>query len=229
MKALISIHDVMPNTMTEVAEILEICYSLRIKLVTLLVVPGLNWQPEQIDQLRKWEKSNCELAAHGWVHRCSSKKSLWHHLHSLILSRNVAEHLSLKSIDITELMYKSSNWFIENGFNQPSLYVPPAWALGKISKSAIRASKYSQVETISGVIFTKHGLKMRLPLVGFEADTFTRELALRFLNGLSLRIPTTRPLRVSIHPYDHKLRLSEYLQTVLKNCTQTLSYSDILR
>ena len=56
MKALISIHDVMPNTMTEVAEILEICFSLRIKRVTLLVVPGLDWQQEQVDQLRQWRK-----------------------------------------------------------------------------------------------------------------------------------------------------------------------------
>ena len=228
MKALISIHDVMPNTMTEVAEILEICFSLRIKRVTLLVVPGLDWQQEQVDQLRQWEKSDCELAAHGWVHRCSSKKSLWHHIHSLILSRNVAEHLSLKPDDITELMNKSSNWFVENGFNQPSLYVPPAWALGKISKRALQACEYSQVETITGVIFTKYGQTKRLPLVGFEADTFTRELALRFLNGVALRIPTRKPLRISIHPYDHKLRLSEYLETVLKHCTQTLSYSDIL-
>jgi predicted deacetylase len=228
-KALISIHDVMPGTMTEVAELLKICRSSGVQQVTLLVVPGLDWQSEQIDQLRQWQKSGCELAAHGWVHRCVTNKSLWHRVHSLILSRDVAEHLSLEPDDVIELMHKSGNWFVENGFDQPSLYVPPAWALGKVSKRAMRSCGYSQVETLSGVVFPKSGQTKRLPLVGFEADTFTREHALRVFNGVALKMPTTKPLRVSIHPYDHKLRLGKNLRTVLQRCTEALSYSEIPR
>ena len=228
MKALVSIHDVMPSTMTDVAELLKFCRSSGLQRVTLLVVPGLDWQSEQIDQLRQWQKSGCELAAHGWVHRCVTHKSLWHRLHGLILSRDVAEHLSLKPDEVTELMHKSGNWFVENGFEQPSLYVPPAWAIGKISNRAMRGCGYSQVETLSGVVFLKSGQTKRLPLVGFEADTFRRELALRVFNGVALMMPTTKPLRVSIHPSDHKLRLDKNLQKVLQRCTEALSYSEIL-
>ena len=227
MKALISIHDVMPGTMTEVAELLKICRSSGVQQVTLLVVPGLDWQSEQIDQLRQWQKSGCELAAHGWVHRCVSKKTFWHLLHGLILSRGVAEHLSLNPKEIVDLMQKSCNWFVKNGFDQPSLYVPPAWALGSISKRGLRSCGYTWVETLSGVVFTQTGQTKRLPLVGFEADTFTRELALRVLNNVVLWMPTNKPLRISIHPYDHKLRMVKSLPAILQRCTKTLSYSEI--
>tara|TARA_B100001939_G_C16943963_1_gene619446 strand:+ start:3352 stop:4041 length:690 start_codon:yes stop_codon:yes gene_type:complete len=227
MKALVSIHDVMPNTINEVAELLEICRSFGLRRVTLLVVPGLDWQPAQINQLRQWQKRGYELAAHGWVHRCVSKKTFWHLLHGLILSRDVAEHLSLNSNEIVDIMQKSCNWFIENGFDQPSLYVPPAWALGSISKRGLRSCGYTWVETLSGVVFPETGQIRRLPLVGFEADTFTRELALRVLNYVVLWMPTNKPLRISIHPYDHKLRMGKSLPAILQRCTQTLSYSEI--
>lgn len=155
------------------------------------------------------------MAARGWVHRCVRHKSLWHRLYGLILSHDVAEHLSLKSDDVTELMHKSGNWPVENGFEQPLLYVTPAVAIGKISKRAMRGCRHSQVETLSGVVFPKSGQTKRPPLVGFEADTLMRELALRVFNGVALRMPTTKPLRVSIHPFDHKLRLGKNLQQFL--------------
>jgi|TARA_A100001011_G_scaffold110831_1_gene117369 predicted deacetylase len=227
MKAFVSIHDVMPNTITEVAELLEICHSFGLQRVTLLVVPGLDWQPGQINQLRQWQKMGYELAAHGWVHRCVTKKTFWHLLHGLILSRDVAEHMSLKPNDVVDLMQKSGNWFVENGFDHPSLYVPPAWALGNISKRRLRNCGYTWVETLSGVVSPQTGQTRRLPLVGFEADTFTRELALRVYNNLVLWMPTNKPLRISIHPYDHKLKLRKSLRTFLQLCTQTLSYSEI--
>ncbi len=65
-------------------------------------------------------------------------------------------------------------------------------------------------------------------MVGFEVDNFTHELALRVLNGEDLSMPTTKSLRVSINPYDHKLRLGESLRRVLQRCTEALRYSEIL-
>ena len=72
MKALVSIHDVMPDTMGEVAELVELCRQQGIDSLTLLVVPGLDWQPDQLGQIRQWQRDGHVLAAHGWHHRCAA-------------------------------------------------------------------------------------------------------------------------------------------------------------
>ena len=63
--ALFSIHDVMPDTMGDVGVLLELCHRHGIEKVTLLVVPGGNWQSGDLQQLRIWQNQGCELAGHG--------------------------------------------------------------------------------------------------------------------------------------------------------------------
>ena len=103
LKALVSIHDVMPSTMDDVVDLLELCDQQGIVNVTLLVVPGLAWSPAQLTQLAAWYAEGRELAGHGWVHKCSRIKTLRHQLHSRVLSRDVAEHLSLSREEAMEL------------------------------------------------------------------------------------------------------------------------------
>ena len=53
MNSLVSIHDVMPSTLEHVDRILRVFAESRIAHTTLLVVPGLDWQETDLDQLRK--------------------------------------------------------------------------------------------------------------------------------------------------------------------------------
>jgi len=225
MRTLVSIHDVMPHTMGEVAEQLKICRDLGVYNVTLLVVPGLDWSKVQIEQIRQWQAEGYELAAHGWHHKCRTISSLKHRLHSALLSRDVAEHLCLTSDQIAELMFRSGGWFEENGFKRPELYVPPAWALGEITDQALAETGFCMVETLRGVRFPEIGERVSLPLVGFEADTALRALALTLLNRMATHVSINRLLRVSLHPHDHNLRLRDSIRTILRQSDESFNYA----
>lgn len=227
MKTLVSIHDVMPETMGEVAEQLQICRQLGVKKVTLLVVPGRNWTTAQIEQIGRWQADGYELAAHGWHHKCDTISSLKHWLHSALISRDVAEHLCLTSDQIVNLMIRSGDWFEEKGFTRPHLYVPPAWALGEITDKALAETGFVMVETLRGIRFPQSGELMPLPLVGFEADTLFREMALKLFNRIATGTSKNRPLRVSLHPHDHKLRLKDSLRTILSNSDESFDYASL--
>lgn len=227
MKTLVSIHDVMPDTMGEVAEQLQICSQLGVEKITLLIVPGLKWTAAQIEQICQWQAGGYELAAHGWHHKCDTISSLKHRLHSTFLSRDVAEHLCLTSDQIAALMIRSGDWFEENGFKRPELYVPPAWALGEITDNALAETGFCMVETLRGVRFPKSDRLISLPLVGFEADTAFRAFALSVFNGVVTGTSKNRLLRVSIHPHDHKLRLQDSLRKILNNSDESFDYASL--
>ena len=97
---LLSIHDIMPENFDKVLKLLEYLKENKIKSATCLVVPGCSWSGKQIEQLKYFQKNGFDLAGHGWHHRVYHKKNLYHRLHSLLISRNVAEHLSIDSEDI---------------------------------------------------------------------------------------------------------------------------------
>lgn len=224
--ALVSIHDVMPETLSDVEELLRRCRHASLCPVTLLVVPGRDWRPAELDQLRGWVADGHELAGHGWHHRCRSIRGLRHRLHSWLLSRNVAEHLSLGGDEIAQLMKECRAWFREHGFDPPSLYVPPAWALGEVSAAQREAMGFEMVETLSGVLFLRSGLRRRLPLVGFEADRQFRCWPLGGWNALSRAFARrwTRPLRIAIHPHDQRLLLRQDLERTLCLPWKAVSY-----
>ena len=73
--ALVSIHDVMPETRTQVTAMLA-RLRLPCEAVTLLVVPGKDWQEGDLDWLRSLQNAGHPLAGHGWSHRCQPPVTL---------------------------------------------------------------------------------------------------------------------------------------------------------
>ena len=228
MKALVSIHDLMPETMDRIETILDWLKKLDVPPVTLLIVPGKEWSAEQIDRLKELESAGHELAAHGWHHHTTPRR-FYHRLHAALISRNVAEHLDLDSKGVLELMKRSGQWFVNHGFQHPNFYVPPAWALGPITPAEFQQAPYRLVETTRGVRHTATGKSERLPLTGFEADTNLRERFLRHWNQSQFRrsIRSNKPLRISIHPDDLQLRVADQMEVLLKKEWQFLSYRDL--
>ncbi len=217
MKALFSIHDVMPGTLEQVRRILELSQKTEAGPLTLLVVPGRDWTLRGLETLRQWADLGHELAAHGWIHHTRPRR-LYHRLHSILISRDVAEHLEYRPEEVIQLMLQSSHWFSEHGLPSPRFYVPPAWALGPVQNRHIRELPYERIETTSGFLFPSSGKRVRLPLVGFEADTAFRAVFLKLWNRsqiLSAR-RSGKPLRVSIHPQDLDLRLGDDLRDLLE-------------
>lgn len=228
MHALVSIHDVMPDTLSRVRNLLEAMSHLPSNAVTLLVVPGLNWQPEQVQELKQLQASGYILAGHGWFHQTRDIKGLYHTLHSALISRQAAEHLSLSAQEIETLISDCHRWFLSHDLSAPDFYVPPAWAMGAISKNALAALPFRYFENTAGLFDSRTGRQINLPLAGFEADNLFRASSLTVWNALNkVSSSHKRPLRLSIHPYDPELRLKNALMRMLNTVTEAVDYRSV--
>jgi len=219
LKSYISIHDVVPHNLDDVKNIIHILQNqFNINKICILVIPGLNWNNHQIKKLSDLQHEGIEIAAHGWNHQAEPNKTLYHRIHSKIISADCAEHLSKDRQGVIDIIKNSYDWFITNGLQKPLLYVPPAWAMGKIKTEDLKKLEFTHYECTTGVI---HNLKYRfLPLLGFEERTFIRALLRRFFNSLNYKIACfTGIIRIAIHPNDFNLYLK-------KDILKYLSLSD---
>lgn len=230
MRSLVSIHDVMPETLFQVENWIDRLQAAGHSEITLLVVPGRAWESAQVALLRSWQESGIELAAHGWQHHVEHIERLFHRLHSAFISRHAAEHLALDPDQIVALMQESAQWFSRNGLLAPTTYVPPAWALGAVPNDRLSLTPYNLVETTFGVIDTASGCMRRLPLVGFQADTRARAGFLGIWNRIQLAWARRagEALRVGIHPADDQLLLSEQLDGLLSRIPPSVCYNRLL-
>ncbi|WP_119396359.1 polysaccharide deacetylase family protein [Salinibius halmophilus] len=210
--AVLSIHDVMPETMERVAEIIELVPSAHRNKILLLVVPGLAWQPEQLMQLRQWTTHGLQLAGHGWHHKTEKIETLWHKLHATFVSRDVAEHLSITAEEELTLMQANRDWFEQNGLPISDWYVPPAWAFGQLPINQRSDSGYRLFESTFFVYDSRAQRHHFLPMVGYEADTLLRKWSVRAWNAINRVLGRWRPVRIGIHPQDLSLLLADDLR-----------------
>lgn len=227
--ALLSIHDVMPETMPQVAQIIDQLRAASATAITLLVVPGRDWQPDQLDTLRRWQQQDdIEFAGHGWLHECAHIRGWKHRMHSTFVSRNVAEHLALRPHEVGPFIARNFAWFDQQNLVPPALYVPPAWAMGPISREQLCQLPFRFFETEFGVWDGHARHAYQLPVVGYEADTQWRKLAVRTWNKLNiLRASSRRPLRISIHPFDYQYLVADDIACHLSMVTHWLHYSQL--
>jgi len=208
----------MPDTLDRVADLLSLLERYGAGSVDLLVVPGLEWRPEQIGQLRQWHEAGHRLAGHGWRHKAARVRGVRHRLHSLLISRDVAEHLDLDADGIAALIGRCHAWFGVHDLPTPSLYVPPAWAMGAIPRDRLAALPFERYEVLTGLIEAASGRWQPVPMIGFEADTVFRAGPVRLWNVLNrehARFWRT-PLRVAIHPHDLSHRLAGPLRRMIE-------------
>lgn len=244
MHALVSVHDLMPETLPSVRATLALLAHHRIAPVTLLVVPGAGWDRAGIAALKALQDQGHRLAGHGWRHRAERIGGTYHRLHSLLLSRDVAEHLALDADGILALVHRCHAWFGEHGLETPALYVPPAWALGAIGPMRLAAEgPFALYELFGGVLDARSNRMIRLPLLGYEADRPLRVPVLRTFNALN-RGPVARwnrwgagsgsgprpgrPVRIGIHPNDIRLRMTRDLVADLARCEHVVDYADLI-
>ena len=213
---LVSVHDVMPETLARVTGILRTLEQAKMGPATLLVVPGRDWQARELDLLRGFAAGGHALAGHGWRHRIKRYRNPWHRLHGLLISRDVAEHLERDTTGIRELILACHAWFERHGLPPPELYVPPAWAMGSIRRKDLSGLGFRYFEYLSGIYDTRSNALHRIPLLGFEADTRFRAVTLRLSNRVNRMLATrTGRARLAIHPGDPDLLLSADLSRCL--------------
>lgn len=235
MRALLSIHDLMPESRLAVSSMLARLFAsipaLRPEHITLLVVPGRQWSADDLVWLRHLSSAGHPLAGHGWAHRATNGRSFSHHLHSMLLSRDAAEHLSRPAHGVMALVLRCHAWFVEHDLPVGPLYVPPAWAVGQLGKAAQLALPFALMETLSGVIRLSDQSQQRLPLAGYEADNTMRAMLLSASNrfNVALAARTGRMLRIGLHPFDLQYHLAAQVIADLQRVTQFCDYSQLLQ
>ena len=230
LRALVSIHDVMPETLDLVQRQLDYLDSRAIRPVTLLVVPGKPWQPSDLDTLRRWVDEGRELAGHGWSHRIHvRRRSAYHRLHAAVLSRDAGEHLSLPPRKAAQIMARNFRWFQEQGLPEPVLYVPPAWAMGSVSRRTLDRLPFRYYEFLGGVYDARARRLRLLPVMGYEADNASRAAGVTVSNAANTALSrlTGRPVRLGLHPYDFELNLSQAARDIFAQELHCLSYMDL--
>lgn len=222
-------HDVMPETLNVVERVLAELAALQVEPVTLLVVPGRDWSAADIERLHALVQRGYRLAAHGWLHHCDRLGGLYHRLHARLLSRRVAEHLALDTEGILELLHRSRHWFVAQGFAAPTLYVPPAWAMGAITRTHLRAAApFAQYEVFGGIYVAKTGQFISTPMLGYEADSAARVPPLRLWNAFNRwRAQRAKVLRIGIHPYDFDYALAQDLRADLSRFRRFREYAAV--
>ncbi len=211
----LSIHDVMPRTLPLVADLITATHNHGWPPPVLLVVPDAGWDAAGIQQLRAWQAAGHELAGHGWQHQITHYGGLWHRLHSAFISRDVAEHLSLDSEAILALMRRCFAWFDSQGLESPSLYVPPAWALGRLPLARLPEQPFTQVETLRGIYSVSDRRWRYRALLGYEAGNGLQRLALQVSNAINRKRAPQAGLRIGLHPHDANLPLVDALMADL--------------
>lgn len=225
----VSIHDVMPETLDEVDRVNRELTAAGIPPATLLVVPGRRWSGSDIARLRDYAERGHALAGHGWTHCVHRIRDPLHWMHSLLISRRAAEHLTLDALGIQALLRRCRYWFDRHGLPAPDLYVPPAWALGRTKPGHLAGLGFRYVETLSGLYDLDAGSRRRLPVLGFEADTPMREHFLRRFNRVNLQVAKrTGAARLAIHPHDLRLRLAPDLQAIIRRAPQTADVDELM-
>lgn len=224
--ALFSVHDVMPSTLDATERIVDSLSCAGINKVTLLVVPGCDWGDATLHRLERLAAQGNHLAGHGWAHRISEIRNARHWLHSMTISRQAAEHLALERESAVALMQRCFDWFAETGLPTPSLYVPPAWAMGEPRRDDLDELPFQLYETLGGVYDSATRQFLRSPMIGFEADTWWRSVACRLWNRLNLRFGRG-PLRFSIHPADPELLLGRELAALIAEPWDARYYTEI--
>lgn len=228
MHATVTIHDVMPQTLEGVCALARLIPSDQRPKVALLVVPGLPWSISQIERIRQLNDSGFPLAGHGWQHHTTNIRSFYHRLHSLLASRKVAEHLSCSKEELSKMLQRNYEWFEQHQFPAPDFYVPPAWAMGKLSRQDLKALPFRYYEDSQGIFDSYNNHYRRLPLTGFEADTLLREYFLRLWNPLNVWVSSaSRPVRISLHPYDLDYRLGTQLKKFINKITNWYSVHEV--
>jgi predicted deacetylase len=220
-RAIWSVHDVSPREFDDARRIIEMLEVAGVRPVCILVIPDGAWSARQIGALRAWERAGHLLGLHGWSHRALAPHTAYHRVHAALFSRDVAEHLGRSSGEIAALIARGERWFADAGLGPPALYVPPAWALGALPLATFDGTPFRWVETLTGLYDVRGRRHRRLPLVGFEADTPMRQVALRASNRANETLATAsgRPLRIAVHPHDPELLLRADLSRHVRAAT----------
>ena len=205
-KLILGIHGVMPETLPAVRALVDRLERHGRAPATLLVVPGREWRPGELAELRRWRDQGHELGGQGWSCRAPAGRWPWPR------SRAPAEHLACDADGVVRLIRRCRSWFDEHDLGAPRLYVPPRWEMGRVRRLDIRSAGFRYFEYPQGFYDARIGVFQRVPRLGFDAVTAWGALLRRGLNRQALEASRRYGwLRVVVRPQDLNGRLGEAL------------------
>lgn len=214
MSVIVSIHDVAPATMPEVAVLVGMAE--RVGLPTsLLVVPG-PWRPPVmaeapwfVDELHRLAGRGHEIVVHGWEHRAvdDPARSVGRFERSAgrVLTRGCAEFAELGDREAAARVRSGLDAVRAIGFD-PIGFTPPGWLASPEADRALAAAGYRYTTSRTSVIDLVHGVRHPVPawsqrvgspLTAGVAALVERLVGRRLRAGMDVRIP--------LHPGDARV------------------------
>ncbi|MBL8961745.1 MAG: polysaccharide deacetylase family protein [Gemmatimonadetes bacterium] len=206
MKLLVSIHDVAPPNLAEVAALWSLCTSLGVQ-PALLVVP--NWHgahplgehPETVDWVRACARAGASILLHGQRHdEAGLARSVVDHLAAVGRTAREGEFLTLGAAAALGRIQAGVDVLRGLGLD-PVGFVPPAWLARPAHRRAVRDAGLALTEDTGAIWLVRRDVRLASLVIRWSGRAAWRA---RVSDWLADRRATTRVplLRVALHPSD---------------------------
>ena len=206
MKLLVSIHDVAPPNLAEVAELWSLCTSLGVQ-PALLVVPNwhgphpLRGHPETVGWVRACEQAGATILLHGQRHdEVGLARSAGDHLAAAGRTAREGEFLTLGTAGALARITSGLTELRGLGLD-PVGFVPPAWLARPAHRRAVRDAGLALTEDTGAILLVRREFRLASMVIRWSGRAVWRA---RVSEWLADRRATTRMpiLRVALHPSD---------------------------
>ncbi|MBK8248613.1 MAG: polysaccharide deacetylase family protein [Gemmatimonadetes bacterium] len=206
MKLLVSIHDVAPPNLAEVAELWALCSSVGVQ-PALLVVP--NWHgahplgehAETVRWVRARQRDGATVLLHGQRHdEVGLRRSVVDHLAAVGRTAREGEFLTLGTAAARQRISSGVTALRRLGLD-PVGFVPPAWLARPAHRRAVRESGLALTEDTGAIWLVRRGVRLSSLVIRWSGRAAWRARMSDWLadRRASSRVPL---LRVALHPSD---------------------------
>ena len=236
---LVSIHDVSPLSLAEVARAVALANASGIpeRALTLLVIPdhegraSLADHPEFVAWLKQLASAGATLVAHGLRHRMQGRvasplSALW----AYGFAAGQAEFYNATRAQAACWFRRIGELFRGVGLAQAlDGFVPPAWLLSEGARVELAHAPFAYLETLGGL--EARGKQLAARLLGWGARSGLESLATVAYAETLTRLPAA-DVRLAIHPRDmHSPLCVRSIQRCLERLnavSRARSYADFL-
>lgn len=190
----IRLHDVSPLTWDACAEWIDLCASLHLPPLDLLVVPrheggpadrGAGLPRDFVKRLVKLKEQGCGLWIHGWTHRADVDE---------------AEFAGMDAVMVADRARRALLDWKEAGLPKPEGFCPPCWKMTSEAVWLLLKLGFPEVDLRFGVA-SPGRMKWSPVLSSWGGESLLARLWNRSLMA-QRRIFSPLSLRVALHPQD---------------------------
>ncbi|GEM_PF-6364366 len=213
-RALLSVHDVAPDSLAFLADLLRDLSALRVPAVNLAIVPFFHgrgtWTSQEVRRVASAVPPGIrtEVLLHGCYHRrvgANARLPAWRRLLSSIQSAGEDEFFGLPERDTAERVRGGRDAVAAAFGRVPAAFVPPAWSGGPPLRAALKGLGFSLAEDHLWLYEVQRDRRLFAPVIAFATRSPWREwLSARWARAVMRAPARGRLLRFAFHPADYR-------------------------